>query len=195
MNNFDHLKAKLDAVTDSPDATVEPSQFEKIFDLPAGSTPEFADSLPEVRVGELMDPSTGEIIAQPVSDVTLEIIKKEERIEELQISAKTEEIYNASMAAFQNHIALTNSDPKFAARNGEVAAQFLNIALASVNSKVEAKFKRAKMRYAEHSAANPSTQNNLIVADRNDVLAALFNKDKDFGKQTIVETIENDLKK
>lgn len=192
MSNFDHLKDKLADITSE---SREPTSFEATFNLPAGSTPKFEDTLPAVHVGELMDPSTGEIVAQPVNDVTPEIIKKEERIEELQIAAKTEEVYNASMSAFHNHINLTvESDPKFAARNGEVAAQFLNIALASINSKVEAKFKRAKMRYAEHAAANPSTTNAVIFADRNDVLASLF-PDKKFENQSVIQTIENDIKK
>ena len=192
MSNFDHLKARLENVTTEPTA----SSFEETFNLPAGSTPSFEDSLPVVTVGELVDPATGEITVRPVDEVTPEIVQKEERIEELQIAANLENIYNSANQAFKNHITLaTDSDPKFAARNGEVAAQFLTIALQSVTTKVDAKFKRAKMRYAEHAAANPSTTNQLIYADRNDVLAALFNKDKNFDAQSIIQTIDNDIKK
>jgi metal-dependent amidase/aminoacylase/carboxypeptidase family protein len=65
-------------------------------------------------------------------------------------------------------------DPKFSARNAEVAAQYLTIALNAVNSRVDSKFKRQKIRIAKQEAGTPNTvNNNVIVADRNQLLDML----------------------
>jgi alkanesulfonate monooxygenase SsuD/methylene tetrahydromethanopterin reductase-like flavin-dependent oxidoreductase (luciferase family) len=73
-------------------------------------------------------------------------------------------------------------DPRFAARNAEVAAQYLNIALNATNSRVDAKAKRQKIRLQKQIAAgaagssNTITNSNVIIADRNAVLKALLEK-------------------
>lgn len=191
---FEHLKEKLDKVAEQEDANA--SKIEAAFNLPAGSTPKFVDSIPDVKVGELVDPTTGEVIVQQVEGMEVAELEKEDRISDLQIEAKTEEVYQGAIAAFESHMNLSaTADPKFAARNGEVAAQFLNIALSSVNSKVEAKYKKAKIRFASVSAKNPSTTNNVIVADRNDVLRTLFGHNKDMEARDITTTIMDDVKK
>jgi hypothetical protein len=192
-HNFDHLREKLQQASDDQ---AEASPLESVLNLPAGSTPTFQDMVPEVKVGEMTDPTTGEIVVQQVDDLTPAVIQKEERIEDLQIAAKQEEVYVNAMTAFEQQIGnIGKADPKFAARNGEVAAQFLKIALDAANSKVEAKYKRAKIRYAEAAASRgPNVQNNVVVADRNDVLKALFGN-RDMEKRDIEGTILDDVTK
>jgi hypothetical protein len=60
------------------------------------------------------------------------------------------------------------------ARNAEVAAQYLNIALNAVNSRVDAKAKRQKARLAANGGAPTTVNNNVIVADRNELLKQLL---------------------
>lgn len=148
--------------------------LESIFEIVPGSTP---PSLASAQVtNQIVDPSTGEVIERKTDDVTDEEIQKEERIEDLKIDSQIDSIHAAAMNAFNAQSRLVDQvDPKFAARNAEVAAQYLKIALDSVGTRVDAKFKRAKIR-SDKNQGPRSVQNNLIVADRNELLKNLFEK-------------------
>lgn len=188
VQKYKDLAEKLNSIQETP----APSTLEATFNIEAGSTPRFQDKveshLPVANT--ITDPSTGEIIERSLTDLTPEIIEKEERIEDMQIDGKLNEVYDNAMTAFNTHASVVDgADPKFAARNGEVAAQFLKIALDSANSKIDAKYKRNKVRIARGSAGVPNqVQNNLIVADRNAVLKQLFKGDFE-------QTIEQEMKK
>ena len=127
----------------------------------------------------VIDPTNGEIVARPTTALTDEALAKEERIEDLHIDGQLETIHNSAMGAFEQQARLAQEvDPRFSARNAEVAAQYLNIALNSVNSRVDAKFKRNKIKLAKDGAGSPTTVNqNIIVADRNAVLRALMTQE------------------
>ena len=73
-------------------------------------------------------------------------------------------------------------EPRYAARNAEVAANYLNIALNAANSR--AKVKRERKRagaFVPFSGGNKTT-NNLIVADRNELLKMIQVDDKPVEK-------------
>lgn len=188
VQKYKGLAEKLNSMQETP----APSTLEATFNIEAGSTPRFQDKveahLPVANT--LTDPVTGEIVERTTTDLTPEIIEREERIEDMQIDGKLNEVYDNAMTAFNTHASVVDgADPKFAARNGEVAAQFLKIALDSANSKIDAKYKRNKVRIARGSAGVPNqVQNNLIVADRNDVLKQLFKGDFE-------QTIDQEMKK
>jgi hypothetical protein len=156
--------------------------LEDIFDLEPGSTPVFHDIHPSKsgvvneRASALVDPTTGEIVERK-SEPDVTELEKEERIEDLHIDAQLETIHDQAVIAFEKSARMAEEvDPKFAARNAEVAAQYLTIALNSVNSRVDAKFKRQKVRLAKNGAGKPTTLNqNIIVADRNELLKQIFN--------------------
>lgn len=188
-----NIKTKFQGLSDKlNDIKETPSVLEAQFDIPAGSTPKFEDRVEEHRPvsTELIDPSTGEIVARE-TEPSQEDLAKEERIEDLQIAGKLDAVYDNAITAFNEHAGLAeNADPRFAARNGEVAAQFLKIALDSANSKVDAKYKRAKIKVATQGAGTPnSVQNNLIVADRNNLLKQLFKGD---FERTIEQEVKGD---
>lgn len=123
---------------------------------------------------EMIDPATGDVIERKTTGATVEEIDKEERIEDLKIDGQIDVIHGAAMTAFEAQSRLSQEvDPKFAARNAEVAAQYLKIALDAVGTRVDTKFKRNKLRL-EQTAGPRQVQNNLIVADRNDLLKNLF---------------------
>jgi hypothetical protein len=176
VEKYKGLAEKLSSIQETPASSI----LESTFNIAPGSTPKFADKVESHNpvANTVTDPQTGEIIVREI-DATSVAIAKEERIEDLQIDGKLNEIYDNAITAFNNHAGLAeNADPRFSARNGEVAAQYLKIALDSTNSKVEAKYKRAKVRIAGIGAGSPnSVQNNLVVADRNDILKQLFAKD------------------
>ena len=154
--------------------------LEDVFGITAGSTfkeDSIADT-PNERETNLVDPTSGEVITRKVSDVTSSDIDREERLEDLHIDGQLEAIHDAALVAFEQQSRMSQEvDPKFSARNAEVAAQYLNIALGAVNSRVDSKFKRNKIRIAREISGAPTTVNqNVIVADRNDVLRALLGK-------------------
>lgn len=155
----------------------QPHPLEDLLNIKAGSTEEAIDALkPEIpqTSKNLVDPSTGELVPRKVGDVTESDLDKEERIDDLAIDSKLESIHTAALDAFESQHRLSQEvDPKFSARNAEVAAQYLNIALNSVNSKIDAKYKRSKIRLVKDKKPN-QVQNNVIVADRNSLLKTLF---------------------
>lgn len=64
---------------------------------------------------------------------------------------------------------------KYKARIGEVAAQFLNTALAAAREKRALKEHKDKLNIEAMKATGPKTVNqNLIVADRNEILKVLM---------------------
>jgi hypothetical protein len=159
---------------DSP----EPSPFEALFNIQPGSTP-VAHELPSdayTKVGgNLVDPISGEIIQQTVDANSAEI-DKEDRLEDLKLQGQMDTIHAAALGAFNQQQTLSQEvDPKFSARNSEVAAQFLTIALNAVAQRAKTKNDRQKLRLAKEGGSGPSTvNNNLIVASREDMLKGLF---------------------
>jgi hypothetical protein len=100
--------------------------------------------------------------------------------EEQEMKGQMQLVLDHAMGAFeaQNMISQT-VDPKFAARNAEVAAQFLKIALDAANSKADYHFKLGPLRTLRNGAPTQNAQtinNNIVVADRNDILKAFQNK-------------------
>ena len=89
------------------------------------------------------------------------------------VEKRIDEVYDAAMGAFNNQSAFIEIvDPKYAARNAEVAANYLNIALAAANSRANVKRdrKRANQPFIPYSLNGGKTTNNFVVADRNQIL-------------------------
>jgi hypothetical protein len=154
--------------------------LESVFNIEPGSTPTFADPSYNVgneRASTLIDPTSGEMLPRTIEPDSTEL-EKEERIEDLHIDSQLEGIHDNAIIAFEKQARMADEvDPKFAARNAEVAAQYLNIALNAVNSRVDAKFKRQKVRLAKNVTKAPNTvNNNVFVADRNAMLDQIFGK-------------------
>ena len=158
--------------------------LENVFDIEPGSTPIFHDLHPELAINtisergsSLIDPTTGEVLSRS-SDPNQDEIDREERIEDLEIDSQLTLIHNHAISAFEKSARMAEEvDPKFAARNAEVAAQYLNIALNAVNSRVDTKFKRQKTRLAMGAGSSPqSVHQNIIIADRNEILKQLLGK-------------------
>lgn len=165
------------------DQVLEPHPLEKVFNLEPGSTDGFAKTIvdaPMDRSGvpitsPVLDPQTGRSMERTPGAVSDEQLEREERAEDLTIDKHIEEVRVEAMEAFRRIAGQADaSDPRFTARLGEVAAQYLNIALNSTSERVDAKYKRAKVRLAKNKVEGPKTVNqNLIVADRNQLLKLL----------------------
>ena len=98
--------------------------------------------------------------------------------EDRENDAKIDRVYNMAMAAFEDQNAIASSvDEKFAARNAEVAANFLNIALNAATAKAKLKNDRRRVTQFIPNGQNTSkTTNNVIVASQEDIMK-MINKD------------------
>src|SRR5271167_1141404 len=89
------------------------------------------------------------------------------------IEGNIDKVYEAAMDAFNTQTAFIEViDPKFAARNAEVAANYLNIALQAAvgRSRVKTDRKRSNQQFIPYGQPGGKTTNNLIIADRNEIL-------------------------
>ena len=158
------------------------SPLESIFDIEPGSTPVFTEGLCtdgflNERATTLVDPTTGETVNRS-SSPDLNEVTKEERLEDLHIDQQLESIHSHAIVAFEKSSRMADEvDPKFAARNAEVAAQYLNLALNAVSLRVEAKYKRQKVRLAANKESQNSgiPNNGVVLVDRNALLRQLLN--------------------
>lgn len=88
------------------------------------------------------------------------------------IEERIDEVYDAAMDAYKAQQGyLEVIEPRYAARNAEVAANFLNIALSAANSRAKVKTdrKRANQSFVPYANGGKTT-NNILIADRNEIL-------------------------
>jgi len=91
-------------------------------------------------------------------------------VEDAEIEKKIDSVYDAAMSTFQNQMAYTEViEPRYAARNAEVAASYLNIALSAANSRAKIKIERKRTASFIPGTGNKIT-NNTIVATRDEIM-------------------------
>lgn len=114
-------------------------------------------------------------------DDTLDVQKADSVIED-GFDRQYDEIYDAALEAFKNQSEMCDSiDPRFAARNAEVAAQYLKIALDTVSTKTAKHLTNKKIRGSKGQGTvngDVVTNNNIIVADRNELLRLMKAENK-----------------
>lgn len=131
---------------------------QKIYENPLDNLFEIED----VANRDDTDYEVAEVQSQPV-----EVVKDEEDIDTDQ---KIDAVYDAALEAYQNQTAMVELlEPRYAARNAEVAATYLNIALQAATSKARVKNDRKRVGQFIPGAPNKIT-NNTIVASREEIL-------------------------
>ena len=102
-----------------------------------------------------------------------EFDEKDKEIEE-----QFQEVYDAAMTVFETQCqGFELIESQYRARSQEVAAQFLNTALAAAKEKSNMKQHADKLAILKVKASTPNTVNqNLIVADRNELLKRIMGK-------------------
>jgi hypothetical protein len=132
--------------------------LEGIFDIEPGTT---------IAKVQPIDTQTTEIVSTNDTD-TASLINEEDKA----VSSQLATIYGYAIDAFEQQTQMVQEvDPRFAARNAEVAAQYLNIALNSVSER--AKIRHSKLKLKVDGGTPNTVNNNLIVADRNEILKML----------------------
>lgn len=106
----------------------------------------------------------------PASDVIATQQEPQKDQEDIENDARFDEVYTAAKDAFDNQMAYTEIiEPRYAARNAEVAANFLNLALQAASAKARVKSDR-KRATAFIPGAGSKVTNNTIVATREEIL-------------------------
>lgn len=108
-------------------------------------------------------------ISTPIETQITPINPIEKDDEDQEIDENIKKIFNAAMDAYESQTAFTEIvEPKFAARNAEVAAQYLSLALNA--TALKAKTKNDKRKNQQFAPINNSTTNNVVIMDRNKLL-------------------------
>lgn len=114
--------------------------------------------------------------------VSAEIVVTEDYDEkDTEIEAQLQEVYELALAEFESQSNRVGSDSRYAARNSEVAAIFLNTALNAVGKKADIKGLKDKLKTKPanrdgNGSAKTIHNNNLIVTQR-DLLKAMEDAD------------------
>jgi hypothetical protein len=142
-------------MTTTPTTSIS-SPLEDIFDIESGTTEKALQLVPQSTEMASIDET-----------------------EETEIAVQLNTVYNYALEAFEQQTANVQTiDPKFAARTAEVAAQYLNIALSAVNTRVSNRDRREKRKGGKIENQNAENiQNNIIVADRNELLRMIRAQD------------------
>lgn len=92
--------------------------------------------------------------------------------EDVEIDKKVDDVYDAAIAAFNNQTAYMEViEPRYAARNAEVAANYLNIALNAAS--VRAKVKGDRKKSAQFIPFSNNKTGGAVVASREDIMKML----------------------
>lgn len=127
---------------------------------------ELFNMLPADLEGDEYEPTTEGQIAPVPSAVP----EKDE--EDLSIDKKIDEVYDAAISAYNFQTAYTEMiEPRYAARNAEVAANYLAIALNAASTR--AKIKGDRKRSAQFIPFSNARPNGVVVATREDILKML----------------------
>ena len=136
--------------------------LESVFDMEEGTVDIAAQyGTVETQPAEMVDPSNVPVDIKDEDDIVIE--------------RKIDDVYDNAMQAFNNQTAYMEIiEPRYAARNAEVAANYLNIALAAANSRAKVKSDRKRTNQAFIPYGNQGKQtNNIIVANREEILKML----------------------
>lgn len=135
--------------------------LEEFFNLEPGSTASMADLVDEEDELPAVKEET-EVVpyASTIDD------------EDTAIASQLQNIHDKAMTVFHSQAEMVEIvDPKFAARNAEVAAMYLQTALNATTLRAKIKAEKDKTRITKSGSVNNGTvNNNIIIADRNEIL-------------------------
>lgn len=91
--------------------------------------------------------------------------------EDIAIDKKIDDVYDAALEAYHNQTAMVEIlEPRYAARNAEVAANYLNIALNAAATRAKVKGDRKKSAQFVPFGTSQSANKGVVVASREDIL-------------------------
>jgi hypothetical protein len=141
--------------------------LETVFNIAPGSTKNLPAEYESQNLAEYTE-IPAEVVAQDHKDDA----------EDIDINDKIETIYEFALTAYENQTAFAEiAEPRYAARNAEVAAQYLNAALSAVALKSRNKSDKRKSKQFIPFNTNISNSN-VVVTDRNSIMQMIAEKKK-----------------
>jgi len=130
---------------------------------------------------EVLDLEPGStLIPAPPARSTEMVVADEYDNKDKEIEEQFQEVYDAAMDAYEQQAMDTEAvEPKYRARNQEVAVQYLNTALNAAREKAGLKQFKDKMLNDRKATGPKTVNNNLVVADRNEILKQIMGTDKE----------------
>jgi hypothetical protein len=137
--------------------------------------PKLTNPLDELFQVEQPSPPPADYIAtteHELATLQAEAPLAEKDEEDVEIDRKIDAVHDAAMDTFQQQMQYAEIvEPRYAARNAEVAANYLNIALSAVSVRAKVKIDRKKTAtFAPFAGRNP---NGTVVASREEILRML----------------------
>lgn len=129
----------------------------------------------------LLDIEAGTTLIEYKEVVPMETVKPQNYdAKDNEIEGQLEEIYSVAMTQVSNiSDEMDRVEGRHKARIGEVSATMLNVALSAVREKAAMKFHKDKLTPSAGMTVNAGgtvTNNNLIVADRNEIMRMMLSQ-------------------
>ena len=121
---------------------------------------------------EVLGIETGSTIVEYQESLPTELTDHEEYDEkDAEIEGQFQEVYDKAMDAFDAQSDIVDTvEGKYAARNAEVAVQFLNAALNAAKEKGGLKQHKDKLDVAKQNAGKPNHLHQNVIMDRNEMI-------------------------
>ena len=130
---------------------------------------------------EVMGIERGTTLVEYEETLPTELVEHQEYDDkDAEIEEQFQEVYDKAMDAFDAQSDITDQvEGKYAARNAEVAAQFLNTALNAAKEKSGQKQHKDKLEVSKQNAGKPGTVQNNLIMDHNEMMRLLNGEAKD----------------
>lgn len=152
--------------------------LETFFDMDVNTVP----AVDERNVVIQTSTTTDEVL----NPVVVPKVPFKERLddEDVVIAGQLQDVFDKAIAVFHSQQELTEIvDPKFAARNAEVAGTFLTTALQAVQlrAKIKSDKDKTQINASVGAVINGNVTNNVITANRNDLIKMMHAKKNDIS--------------
>lgn len=128
---------------------------------------------------ELFDIEKGSTLL-PVVERETELTAAESYDEkDKEIESQFQEVFDCAMDAFDASTRNVPGDPKSQGVIGEVSVQYLNTALAAAKEKADMKKHKDKLLNDKNKGGPKTLNQNLIIADRNELLKKIMGEGED----------------
>jgi hypothetical protein len=125
---------------------------------------------------EVLDIEPGSTLVPTLPSRNTELVLAEEYDDkDKEIEEQFQEVYDLALDAYEQQAADAEAvEPKYRARNQEVAVQYLNTALNAAKEKAGQKQIKDKLANDRKATGPKTVNNNLVVADRNELLKEIL---------------------
>ena len=143
----------------------------------------------------VFDIEEGTTLVEYEEPTSTELVKAEEYDnKDTEIDEQYQKVYDKAMEAFEVQADIVDAvEGKYAARNAEVAAIYLNTALAAAKEKGTQKQHKDKLEIAKQNIGKPGTVNNNLILDRNELIKMIQGEEDNVEPKDITDDEEDTI--